>query len=433
MHTIHHFLLLLLFLAPAWLPAQPSALEVKLFNLPDVVFTRIDAPEGFEAAYELQVRQPVDHENPSKGYFYQRAYLSHRSFDAPMVIATEGYQRPSNRLYELTTHLEANQVDVEHRYFGTSIPEGQDYQYLNLRQATADLHRIRELLGQLYTKAWVSTGISKGGQTTIFYRYFYPDDVAASVPYVAPLNLEIKDKRIYAFLDTIGSDACRQAIHQVQLRLLKDREQVLPRLKWYAQGSGDKFTYLNLEQAFEYGVLEYPFSFWQMGAATCEEIPDAKTAALDAVLEHFMKVAGISFFSDESMTGYASHYWQAGTEMGYYGYETDDFKGLLKALSGEPGAVFMPGKAPVTFEPGLVRAVYDWTQTKAGQMAYINGGIDTWSATGIPPTDKVDALWFIMPGKDHTSARIKNMNEADRKLLLDTLRKWMDAKMENKP
>ncbi|MCO6477434.1 MAG: hypothetical protein J5I94_12465 [Phaeodactylibacter sp.] len=433
MHTIHRSLFFILFLAPAWLLGQPGALEMKLFNLPDVVFKKIDVPEGFEAAYELQVRQPIDHEDPSKGYFYQRAYLSHRSFDAPMVIATEGYHRPSNRVYELTNYLDANQLDVEHRYFGASLPDDPDYRYLNLKQATADLHRVRELFGQLYSQPWVSTGISKGGQTAIFYRYYYPDDVAASVPYVAPLNLEIKDKRIYTFLDTIGSDACREAIREVQLRLLKEREEALPRLEWYARGAGYKFTYLSLEEAFEYGVLEYPFSFWQVGAATCADIPDADEAGLDAILEHFMTVTGLDLFTDESMAAYASHYWQAGTEMGYYGYETEDFKGLLKALSGEPSAVFMPGKAPMTFEPGLVRKVYDWTQTEADEMIYINGGVDTWSATGVPPTNAVDSRWYIMPGKDHTNARIKNMSEADREQLLSTLRKWMDEKMKNKP
>ena len=350
-----------------------------------------------------------------------------------MVIATEGYHRPSNRLYELTNYLEANQLDVEHRYFGTSLPDNPDYKYLNLKQATADLHHVRELLGQIYQNAWVSTGISKGGQTTIFYRYFYPEDVAAAVPYVAPLNLEIKDQRIYTFLDTIGSDACRQAIREVQLRLLKNRDEVLPRLKWYAEGAGYQFTYLTLEQAFEYGVLEYPFSFWQVGAAACEEIPDAQTAELDDVLQHFMTVTGLSLFTDESMTAYASHYWQAGTEMGYYGYETDDFKGLLKAVSDEPSAIFMPGKVPITFEPSFVKKVYEWTQTKANHMIYINGGIDTWSATGVPPTDKVDALWFIMPGKNHATARIRNMGEADRERLLKTLGKWMDEEVKNKP
>ena len=413
-----------LFFLPAWLLAQPAALEQALFNLPDVIFKKMDTPIGFEAVYELNIRQPLDHKDPSKGYFYQRAFLSHRSFDAPMVIATEGYNRPSNRLYELTQYLGANQVDVEHRYFGTSMPDSLDYTYLNLEQATADLHHIRQLLGQLYPKAWVSTGISKGGQTTFFYRYFYPDDVAASVPYVAPLNLELKDKRIYAFLDTVGTDACRNAIRQVQVRLLKERDKVLPLLRWYAKGAKESFNYLNLEQAFEYGILEYPFSFWQMGF-DCNTIPNAKTDDLDKLLEHFVEVVGIAFFDDETMNGYASHYWQAGTQMGYYGYETDDFKGLLKELSGEPSAIFMPGKAPMTFEPSLVRKVYDWLETQGNRFIYIYGGSDTWSATRVPPSDKVDAHWYIMPGQNHGSARIRNMSEADQQKLIGQLKAWM--------
>ena len=31
-------------------------------------------------------------------------------------------------------------------------------------------------------------------------------------------------------------------------------------------------------------------------------------------------------FSDEDIQKYASHYYQAGTQMGYYGYDVSDFK-----------------------------------------------------------------------------------------------------------
>ena len=101
---------------------------------------------------------------------------------------------------------------MEHRYFGESMPDSLNYNYLNLKQATADLHHIRQLFGQIYTGKWVSTGVSKGGATTIFYRYFYPEDVDASVPYVAPVNREQEDQRLYRFLDTIGTDQCREKI-----------------------------------------------------------------------------------------------------------------------------------------------------------------------------------------------------------------------------
>lgn len=423
------FLITLLAL-PLLLQAQFSQLEQRLYELPDVAFTAIEAPEGYEAAYELHIKQPVDHENPEKGHFYQRAYLSHRSFDAPMVLATEGYIRPSNRMYELTGYLEANQIDVEHRYFGASVPDTLDYTYLNLKQVAADLHHIRELLGQVYTAPWVSTGISKGGQTTIFYRYFYPNDVAASVPYVAPLNLELTDDRIYEFLANVGTEECREAIRAVQFRMLRNREDVLPLLRWHAKGAGLEFNYLSLAEAFEYAVLEYPFSFWQLGH-DCTDIPD-ESADLEAALEHFVGVVGLDFYSDAAMTGYASHYWQAGDEMGYYGFQTAPFKGLLQEITEEePTAIFMPGKAEMNFEPGFVTDVYEWTQRDADQMIYIYGATDTWTATGVPVSDKVDAKWFIMESKDHGNARIRNMKADEREALLNTLQQWMKEEMSN--
>ena len=125
--------------------AQTQNLEYLLFELPDLIFEKTATTTALETVYELKVKQPIDHTNPSKGFFYQKVYLTHRGFDKPTVIVTEGYNRGQNRIYELTELLNANQLDVEHRFFGESMPEPLDYQYLNLKQATADLHHIRHL------------------------------------------------------------------------------------------------------------------------------------------------------------------------------------------------------------------------------------------------------------------------------------------------
>ncbi len=411
---------------------QPSAkIEDRLFLLPDVIFKKIETPEGFESAYELKIKQPLDHKNPSKGYFYQKAFLTHKGFDRPTVICTEGYQRPKNRIYELTEMVDANQIDVEHRFFGESIPDSIDYQYLKLEQVAADLHHINEVFREIYKGKWISTGISKGGQTTIYYRYFYPNDVDVSVPYVAPLNLALEENRIYNFLDTVGSDDCRAKIKAVQTRLLKNRKESLEKLKWFAKGADLEFTYLNFEQAFEYAVLEYSFSFWQWGH-DCSKIP-TNEVPLDSTLNHFLAVSGLDFFADESMKNYASHYYQAGDEMGYYGYNTKDFKGLLKALPEKPNptAIFMPGKVPMSFDGQLPKKVSDWLDTQGNNFIYINGNSDTWSATAVRPSGKTNSVWFFLPNTDHGKARIKNMSTSDRKRLKDTLEKWLN--MEVKP
>ncbi|MFT4971061.1 MAG: hypothetical protein ACI9XO_001808 [Paraglaciecola sp.] len=423
----------ILFLAFTFLTtiiSAQSALEKMLFDLPGVVFKKLETPEGFEAAYELHIKQPLDHKDHSKGYIYQRAFLSHRGFNRPMVMATEGYARPRNRMYELTSMLDANQLDIEHRYFGTSVPDTLDYQYLTFEQMAEDLHHINQLFKKLYQEKWVSTGISKGGTTTIFYRYFYPNDVDVSVPYVAPVNYEYEEKRIYEFLDKVGTAECREDIKEIQVRLLQEREKVLPLLKWYAKGAKHKFTYLTLEEAFEYAVLEYPFSFWQWGH-DCSKIP-AADADLEVVLQNFMDVVGISFYADADMEAFASHYYQSSTQMGYYGYETAEFKGLLKALptDSNPYASFTPNKMEVKFDGTLTNKVAKWLKTEGNNFLYINGGIDTWSATGVEKSDKVNSKWFVLEGKDHAKARIAHMTEEEKAEFEEALEMWLGVEID---
>lgn len=410
--------------------AQMTALEQQLFDLEGVAFKAIETPEGYTDAFELQIKQPIDHQDPSRGYFYQRAYLSHRDFDRPTVICTEGYSRPRNRVYELTDLIEGNQIDVEHRFFGTSMPDSLDYAYLTLEQATADLHRINQLFRTIYAGKWVSTGISKGGQTTIFYRYFYPEDVDVSVPYVAPLNLDLEDRRIYTFLDTVGTAECRAKILGVQQRILQDREESIHALRWFAKGAKLEFSYLDFEQAVEYAVLEYPFSFWQWGG-DCDAIP-TDTADLETTLDHFLEISGLDFFADGAMTAYASHYYQAGSQMGYYSYETEDLPGLIKALPTQPhpSAIFMPEKIEMTFDGKLVEAVAEWLPVNGDRFIYINGDADTWSATAVRPTEGIDAHWFFLAGKDHGQARIKNMTEEEQQQLEEALEGWLQIEIE---
>ncbi len=404
------------------------SVEEFLFDLPDVRFKAIAPPSHFQKAWALQIRQPLDHAHPDAGSFWQRVYVSLLDVTSPTVLVTEGYGRGNNYASELAQEVGANQVVVEHRYYGESMPDSLDYRYLNIRQATADLHRIRTLLGAYFQSPWLASGISKGGQTTIYYRYFYPDDVVASVPYVAPINLSLEDDRIYSFLNTVGSRKCRSRIEDIQLRILTDYDASLLRLKWHAKGEGLRFDYLTLEEAFEYAVLEYPFSFWQWGA-DCADIPDAN-ADLEEVLDHFLTVSGMGFFSDEGMEGYASHYYQCAAEFGYYGYETHSFKELLRALptSHNPSAIFTPNHMDVVYDGGaLADSVYHWVEEKGDGFIYINGALDTWSATAMPANPSRDALYFFLEGESHGSARMRNMVDAQRDAVKNSLERWLGS------
>jgi len=410
--------------------SQTQNIENHLVNLPDVIFKKIETPNSFELAYELKVKQPLDHFDPSKGFFYQKAFLNHKAFDRPTVINTAGYSKTKNNILEITYLLNANQIAVEHRFFGESLPDSLDYTYLNLKQATADLHHINQLIKNIYTGKWVSSGISKGGVTTIFYRYFYPEDVDVSVSYVAPLNKELEDKRIYTFLDTVGTDECREKIKSFQTRLLENRDEVLSFLKFYSIGAGLKFTYLTFEQAFEYAVMEYPFSFWQWGGS-CLNIPGSETS-LEKAVEYFVSKKPLPLFADLDIKYYGPHYYQSAAEMGYYGYETYKFKDLIKSLPTDtnPQATFIPNKMDVSFDGSLLKDVHEWIANKGNKFIYIYGSKDTWSACALQPSDKVDSQWFFLKDKDHGAARIANMSVEEKQRLITTLERWLSIKID---
>lgn len=411
------------------LHAQTSKLDSLLYELPDVIFTKIETAKDFNATYELQIKQPVDHSDPSKGHFYQRVFLSHKGFEQPTIMITEGYARPKNRISELTELINGNQILIEHRYFGTSITDSLDYNYLTLEQVTGDLHHINSIFKNIYKRKWLSTGVSKGGATTLFYRYFYPEDVDVSVNYVGPINNAFEDKRVYKFLDTVGTKACRDKIYSFQKYLLKSKKEILPLLEAYSLGANADFTYHNIEKAFEFAVMEYPFSFWQYGR-NCEDIPEKPASYLDA-MKYFTSVSDITFFSDKMINDYGSHYYQSATEFGYYGYETSVFKGLLTELSTDqnPHATFMPNKMNAPFDDSLLKGINMWLPKHGNKIIHIYGALDTWSATAVPPSDDVDALWFFLNGKHHGNARIKAMNPAEKEKLNSTLERWLSIKI----
>jgi hypothetical protein len=405
--------------------AQKHKIATLLDELSDVTYTEIENIEGFESTYILKVKQPLDHEDSTKGYFNQQVILSHKDFQSPTVIITQGYQLYGNRTSELTTMVNGNQINVEHRFFGESIPDSLNYHYLNLKQATADLHHIRQLFQSIYAEKWISTGVSKGGATTVFYRYFYPNDVDISVPYVAPINIAQEDPRIYKFLDTIGSNECRTKIQSFQIQLLENRDKIMPLLKENTSKSNLNFTIVPYKKAYEYAVMEYPFSFWQYGQS-CDKIPNEE-ASFEDQAKYFNSISTIEFFSDESIIELMPHYYQSATEMGYYGYETYKFKDYLTELPTDrnPQATFFSFDMNDPFDESLLQDINTWLETTDEKFMYIYGSIDTWTADGVPEKDLENSEWFILEGKHHGNARIKNMNETDKNRFESIITNWL--------
>jgi PS-10 peptidase S37 len=406
----------------------PETLERWLSTVKDLSYKKVSKPTEKNQSYLIKIKQPLDHKDTSKGHFYQSVVLTHHGFNQPTVMETQGYQLYLGK-NELENLLNANHINIEHRFFGNSKPDTLLWSYLNLEQATEDLHHINQLFKQVYKNKWFSTGISKGGQTTIHYKYFYPNDVDVAIPYVAPFTEGLEDKRIYQFLDTIGSEDCRNKIKSFQTYLLKNETAALEKLKWYSKGAGYTFNYLNqsLAKAYEMAVLEYSFSFWQWGN-DCNTIP--VNVNLDSALNHLLIISSIDFFNDKSMQEYGPHYYQAATEMGYYGYNIEPFKSDIQQFKSNPLASFAPKEAGIiNFNGDLHKKVNQWLNEKGNDIIYIYGGIDTWSANRVIPSSKVNSKSFLIPGKSHGNARIMNMPLEMKNEVSNLILKWTYHKL----
>ena len=231
--------------------------------------------------YEFLYEQPVDHGNPSKGTFKQRVLLGHRDFKAPMVAILEGYGIYSPMPSELSQLFNTNQLTIEHRFFNNSKPAGETpWEYLTLKQAATDQHEIIQTLRQkVYPDTrWISTGISKGGQTTVYHRYFYPEDVEVSVPYVAPINLEKVDPRLEKFLSKLGDTPenkhllegggkeIKWQIFDFQKRCFENLDKLMPFMEQLTRTKAYSFRKVgDAERALKLTILEFPFAFWQWG------------------------------------------------------------------------------------------------------------------------------------------------------------------------
>ncbi|MDR2791643.1 MAG: aminopeptidase [Tannerellaceae bacterium] len=357
-----------------------AALEgvVSVDTLPNTVFGE---------KYLLRIRQEVDWEGRGAGTFLQRVIVGHIGADRPTVIVTEGYGAKyalrEGYADEVATLLEANTVVVEHRYFLESRPDSLDWRYLTTRNAAADLHHVRTLLNRLYPEAWVSTGISKGGQTTLLYRTWYPDDVVASVPYVAPLNCAVEDGRHEDFLRRVGTRWERNRIKAFRNEVLERRPAMVERLKAYAADKELTFR-ITWDEVLDYCLLEYPFAFWQWGKQA-EGIP-ARSADDETVFNHLMNVVGADYFAAD--TAMIPFFVQAATEMGYYGYDTEGLTGLsIPHAEGYLPRVMLPDSIAdgLNFSAAaMYDTVYRFLENNDPRMILVYGEVDPWSAARVP-------------------------------------------------
>ena len=422
-------LLLALYLLPLTAAAQ-TVLQDKLKAISQITEIKPLETKEFVEKYVTYFTQPLDHNRPELGNFRQRVIVSHVGFDRPTVIVTEGYGAgyalsPRYR-EELSRMFNTNMIFVEYRYFLESTPEPRDWQYLTAESSADDLHAVFKAFKKIYPGKWISTGISKGGQTTMLYRTFYPDDVDISVPYVGPLCYGVEDGRHEPFLRQVGTAEERKKIEDFQLEVLKRKGTLLPRFEKHCTEKGYEF-FGSVEEIYDYSVLEYSFALWQWGTPV-STIPTCD-ADDDAIYKHFMAISEPSYFAKGG--GNESFFVQAARELGYYGYDIRPFKKYLsiKSSKGYLKKLMLPEDAKhIKFDKTLSKKITKFLKKSDPKMVFIYGEIDPWSAAApmwLDTSKKKNMHMFVQPRGSHR-ARINTLPEEMKQEAIRIIKEWLE-------
>lgn len=396
----------------------------RLNELKGIEIETIESFDSLHQTFKISIEQPIDHNNPEAGVFSQKVYLSHFDINQPVVFVTEGYQARRNYLSEPARLLNANQIIVEHRFFGESVPDSLDWTKLNTFQAASDHHRIVELFKKLYSGKWLSTGISKGGQTTNYFRYYFPDDVTASMPYVAPMNIEQEDPRINLFLRTVGTPECRAKLLDFQRKLLAKETEILPLLKRFKEQNNIVFPQSD-GLVFEFAVLEIPFTFWQWAPFSCESLEDVEDSA-ESLFYKLVKAGILEMYSVESQSYYLPFLVQAYQEIGYYDFDIDSLKSQLNFVTNPSNDVFLPDSLQLPYLNHQMEKIHHWLANNGNNFLYIFGELDPWTSTSPNPDSRTNALKMVLSGGSHAT-RLKDFSEVEQKRAINLINYWLKA------
>ena len=418
------FLISIFFLGFTQVQSQEKvSIEDFLSNTKDIKYEKTPLDSLHQESYTVFIKQLIDAEDPAKGSFYQKIYLVNIDASLPVVMVTEGYTANRNYISEPAKILKCNQLIVEHRYFGESAPDSLNWSQLTTKNAAADHHHIYEVFSAYYSNKWISTGISKGGQTSIFYKYYYPNDMYISMPYVAPLNLEQEDVRINWFLRHVGTDKENAIILKYQRLMLENFDSIFPYFKNAAIEKDQVFA-VNDTMAYEFMVLEFPFSFFQWGSVDINDIPNQMLSVED-MMRPMNRLGLVNFYFKSTVDGLMPFMVQAYRELGYYDYDLDSLKPYLRKIENSSNIAFVPKELRFDYDTEIMNKVYDFIHNKGDRMIFIYGELDPWFSTSVNPDSRTDAIKLVLSGGSHAT-RLRHFSPEINEMIINQLNEWLD-------
>ena len=407
-------------------PRTPDEMLGALRELPGVHdVTATPTQSAGYTYFVIHFEQKVDHKDPNSPTFLQEvSLLHHDEVNYPLIVHTSGYwDYYRDRVVELTALLGANQVSIEHRYFGESRPVPTDWSKLTIEQMAEDEHLIITSLRRLYEGAAITTGGSKGGMTAIYHRRFFPDDVDGTVPYVAPISFGAPDDRYNPFIDTLGPDACREQVRAVATDMLANRRaSLLAKADAQAMMNNLAYNRVPIGPALESAIFNLEWAFWQyFGVSACGAVPQVTTD--DNVMWRFLDdISPVTDNADARIDQFDAYYYQAYNQLGYpdggamyldpYLMYTD--ADYLNAL---------PTAQPPYDGGAAMLDVDKFVRERGERLLFIYGQWDPWTGGQFELGGAKDSLLLVQAEGTHGS-RITRLADADRDAVFAKLEAW---------
>jgi hypothetical protein len=413
--------------------ATPTTdVRTQLEALPGMTVVKETPGDGYRY-FELSYRQRVDHDNRRTGTFAQRVFVLHRDRSRPTVLWSTGYTAyGAPYRSEPATLVDGNQVEIEHRFYGTSRPAKPDLRsQLTIEQAADDYHAVVSLLKRIYNRKWLSTGASKGGMTSVYHRRFHPDDVDATIADVAPNDVDNDEDSAYdRHFDQVGnSQACQRQVVALQREML-ERPGVLAEARAYAKRKRLTYgTYLmSVRDEFYYRLLGSDglnYYLWQYGTeASCEAYPetDASSKELFEFLRDSQGFGGdAAFEADQSFVAY---YYQAAAQLGYPLLQQEDLQDLV-APEDVPVAPDLIGDLPKpSFETAAMADIDTWVRERGSQLMFVYGENDPWSAEPFRLGNGTEDSYRYTVDAGNHSANVTELGAPERAEAEATIRRW---------
>ena len=126
---------------------------------------------------------------------------------------------------------------------------------------------------------------------------------------------------------------------------------------------------IGIEQAFELLVFEYSFAFWQWGNISCDNIVWEPNSP-EKMVKHLDKITGIDWISEQGISKIFAFYYQALSEIGFYGYDIEPFKEYTSFSSNPTFEFTIPEHMEVSYDPEPMRNVDTFIRHDAENMIH---------------------------------------------------------------